>query len=78
MSEGKKRTYVCKRLRLATYLVERGFKPYQITPDRDNPMFDVYLFDASLLLYRAVTEFFTERNGVKKEGRTDGKSKEVI
>ena len=54
------RTYVCKRLRLCRYLMEHGFQPYQISPDRDNPRYDVYLFNQSDELTAAVTEYLTD------------------
>lgn len=61
MAEKKLKTYVCKRARMATYLMERGFKPYKIAPDRDNPMYDVFLFTATPELYKAVTDYINER-----------------
>lgn len=62
MDEKKLRTYVCKRARMASYLMERGFTPYKVTPDRDNPMYDVFLFTATPELYQAVTEYITNNN----------------
>lgn len=53
------RTYVCKRLRMCRYLIEHGFKPYKITPDRDNPRYNVYLFDHTDELAEAVTNYLT-------------------
>ena len=46
---------------MATYLMERGFKPYRIAPDRDNPMYDVFLFTATPELYEAVTDYIDGR-----------------
>ena len=51
------RTYVCKRSRMCSYLMERGFSPYKIAPDRDNPMYNVYLFRSTPELYAAVMEY---------------------
>lgn len=53
----ERRTYVCKRTRLAVYLRDRGFVPYKIVPDRDNPNYMVYLFTASPELYDAVMDY---------------------
>lgn len=54
------RTYVCKRTRMAKFLMNRGFTPYKITPDRDNPLYYVFLFTATPELYAAVSEYFTD------------------
>lgn len=62
------KTYVCKRTRMAAYLMERGFQPYRIAPDRDNPVYNVYLFTESPELYRSVMEYVTGRKNIKKEG----------
>ena len=56
-----KKTYVCKRARMCTYLVEQGFKPYKVCPDRDNSMYDVFLFTATPELYKAVMEYISKR-----------------
>ena len=53
----ERRTYVCKRARMCSYLVERGFMPYKIKPDCDNPKYDVYLFTATPELHRAVMAY---------------------
>ena len=42
---------------MCAFLMERGFKPYRIAPDRNNPLFDVYLFTATPELYDAVMEY---------------------
>lgn len=57
LNESGLRTYVCKRARMCSFLRERGFEPYKVTPDRDNPMYDVFLFTASPELYQAVMEY---------------------
>ena len=58
--EQVKRTYVCKRLRLCRYLIDRGFSPYKIAPDRDNPKYNVYLFEQTTGLSAAVLDYFTK------------------
>jgi hypothetical protein len=53
---------------MCSYLVERGFMPYKIKPDCDNPQFNVYLFTATPELYKAVMAFVSDRqNNEKKE-----------
>jgi len=56
----KPKTYVCKRVRLCRYLMDHGFKPYQISPDRANPRYNVYLFDQSDELTAAVMDYVTK------------------
>ena len=73
-----RKTYVCKRTRMAAYLIGKGFQPYRISPDKDNPVFSVYLFTASPELYAAVMEYTTGKNNVMKEGNENGKLKESI
>lgn len=67
MGQTKEKTYVCKRARMCTYLIEQGFKPYKVCPDRDNPMYDVFLFTATPELYKAVMEYISKR----AEGRAE-------
>lgn len=38
----EQKTYVCKRARMCSFLIEKGFTPYKVAPDRDNPMYDVF------------------------------------
>ena len=37
--------FVCKRLRLCNYLMDRGFFPYQVEPDKNNTRYNVYIFE---------------------------------
>ena len=64
---------------MCSYLMERGFSPYKITPDRDNPNYNVYLFPASQELHAAVMEYVIEKqsNNMKKEGIADGRKESV-
>ncbi len=77
-----KRTYVCKRARLCRFLKDRGFMPYKITPDRNNPAFDVFLFDATPELYKVVMEYYnTNKNDerfTKGSIEEDGRTKESV
>lgn len=57
----EQKTYVCKRARMCSFLIEKGFTPYKVAPDRDNPMYDVFLFTASPKLYEAVMEYINNR-----------------
>ena len=76
----ERRTYVCKRPRMCSYLVERGFSPYKISPDRANPRYNVYLFTATPELHSAVMDYVISRQGnnLMKESNKDGRSKERV
>lgn len=67
MRQAKEKTYVCKRARMCTYLVEQGFKPYRVCPDRDNPVYNVFLFTATPELYKAVMEYIRKRTDERVE-----------
>lgn len=53
----KEKIFVCRRTRMAQFLTERGFEIKSIEPDESNPVFNVYLFDATPNLYRAVIDY---------------------
>ena len=52
-----RKTYVCKRLRLCNYLRERGFEPYSVAPDHNDPRYNVFLFAATPELNAAVIDY---------------------
>lgn len=54
------KTFVCKRLRLCNYLMDRGFFPYRVEPDKDNPSYSVYLFEETTALTAAVVRYFSK------------------
>ena len=56
----ERKTYVCKRIRLCNYLMDRGFEPYRIAPDRDNPKYNVFLFTATPELHKTVIEYVNQ------------------
>lgn len=68
----EKKTYVCKRARMCSYLVECGFMPYKIKPDCDNPRYNVYLFTASPELYKAVLAYVADRQHNDERSGTNG------
>lgn len=55
-----RKTYVCKRLRLCRYLMDHGFRPFRIVPDRNNPRYNVYLFTQTPALDETVSRYFYE------------------
>jgi hypothetical protein len=50
---------------MCDFLMHKGFVPYRVSPDRDNPKYDVFLFTASPELYLAVIEYIGSH---RKEG----------
>lgn len=55
-----KKTFVCNRARMFSFLRERGFKPYKIAPDRKNPRYSVFLFDMTPELGDAVLDYISK------------------
>lgn len=55
-----RKTYVCKRLRLCRHLMDYGFHPFRIVPDRYNPRYNVYLFEQTPALDETVSRYFSE------------------
>ena len=59
------RTYVCKRVRLCRYLIEHGFKPYKIAPDRNNSKYNVWLFEQTDELMAAIMDYVAKPKTMK-------------
>lgn len=51
-------TYTCKRMRLLTFLMDKGFMPFVTLPDKDNPSYRVWKFHYSDELQEALDEWF--------------------
>ena len=49
--------YVVKTMRLAIYLINEGFKKLREQPDRNNPKFNVFLFQDSIELRSALDRY---------------------
>lgn len=50
--------YICKRYRLLSFLKSKGFLPETTLPDRDNPRYNVWLYQNSEELEKALEEYF--------------------
>ena len=50
--------YVCKRMKLYSYLISEGFFAISCRPDRNNPKYFVWIFPDSKELNQAVTEYY--------------------
>ena len=49
--------YVVKTMRLAVYLINEGFEKLREQPDRNNPKFNVFLFQDSIELRSALERY---------------------
>lgn len=58
IEEKRRHFYVCKRMRLCRYLLNKGFEFLKIRPDRVNPKYNVWIFKYSDELYQAVTDYY--------------------
>lgn len=53
------KTFVCTRMRLCNYLMDKGFYPYEIRPDEQNPRYRIYLFNETPALKAAALRYFS-------------------
>lgn len=54
--------YVCRKIRLYNFLLERGFKPIQVRPDRDYMRRLVWIFNDTTALRNAVEDYYAIRD----------------
>lgn len=54
--------YVCRKIRLYNFLLERGFKPIQVRPDRDYTRRLVWIFNDTTALRNAVEDYYAIRD----------------
>ena len=52
--------YICKRMRMMSYLVEKGFVYEKTIPDMTNPKFKCWLFRSSTELQKAIDDYFAQ------------------
>lgn len=50
--------YICKRLRMVRFLKDKGFLPIKTIPDKDNPAYNVWMYQNSVELENAIYEYF--------------------
>ena len=62
MKHGKE--YCCKRWRMLTYLMERGFTPIKVIPDATRVNYKNWIFENSPELEQVIEEYFNSL-GVK-------------
>lgn len=51
--------YICKRMRLLSFLIKRGFEVIETIPDANNPSFNCWLFVKTPELMTAVNEYYS-------------------
>lgn len=74
------KTFQCTRARLCIYLMNKGFLPYQVEPDK-NPRYKVYLFEETPALLDAVSQYihkdsWTAKSKSYKKGEMNNERKE--
>lgn len=52
------KVYTVKKLRMLTYLINKGFTEYEIIPDPLNTKFNWFVFNRTPELDKAVNEYF--------------------
>ena len=57
-TEHKRDYYTCKRLRLLTFLKDKGFTPIATIPEPTNIKFNWWLFDNTPELQSCLNEYF--------------------
>lgn len=53
-------TYVCRKIRLYSYLTELGFKPYRVVPDMYDSDRLVWLYEDTEEIRDAVESYYSE------------------
>lgn len=59
------RKEIVKSMKLAGYLMQHGFKLYEIQKDNNNSGFDVYVFRGSDEISSAIQEYLKSKNRSK-------------
>lgn len=59
--------YICKRLRMLSYLRDLGFEPSGTLPDVRDPAYNVWVFDNSPELEQAIDGYFRALRAKNKQ-----------
>lgn len=62
-----KEIYVCRKIRLCGYLLDRGFRYLRETTDIKNPERKVWLFKNSEEINKAVEDYYNRKEFINKE-----------
>ena len=52
--------YVCRRMKLCSFLLSKGFNYVKVVPDKYNPKYNCWLFNSNPELYNAIEEYYSE------------------
>lgn len=52
--------YVCRRIRLLSYLLDRGFNFIETRQDRNNPKYKVWIFIDTPDLEKAIKDYYSQ------------------
>ena len=61
--------YVCKKMRLCSYLLREGFHYIKIVQDKNNSKYNCWLFKRTPELMNAIEEYYLERERNIKENK---------
>ena len=53
------KTYVCRKIRLCTYLIEKGFMYLEEKPNVFDPKRKVWVFEETIDLRNAIEEYYS-------------------
>ena len=56
--DNEKKTYVCRRMRVLSHLLQHGFEPFAVSTDFNNPKYKVWLFTETKELRESVEEYY--------------------
>lgn len=52
--------YVCRRMKLCSFLLKKGFQYEKVVQDKYNPNYNCWLFVSSPELRNAIEEYYSE------------------
>lgn len=58
--------YLCKRMKLCSFLLTNGFNYKKVVQDRNNPKYNCWLFDDTPELRSTVDTYYSERKQPEK------------
>ncbi len=58
--------YVCKKLRLCSYLLQQGFNYIEEKEDKFNPKFNIWIFKNSPELRNAIEEYYAREDFINR------------
>lgn len=66
--------YVCRKIRLYSFLLDNGFKPVQVRPDREQNERLVWIFDDTQSLRDVIEEYYAIRDRAILGGENNGQT----